>query len=79
MQINDLIISTQKELKATSIVVTHDIKSAMSVGDRLAFHHDGKIMFVAPKDEFIKIQDPLLHAFLENAVLKESVLNGKEA
>lgn len=77
MQINDLINSTKNELKATSIVVTHDIKSAMTVGDRLAFHNDGKIMFVAPKDEFLKIQDPMLHSFFENAVLKESSLSGK--
>ena len=72
MQINELIISIQKELKATSIVVTHDIKSAMTVGDRLAFHTDGKIKFIAPKEEFIKIQDSELHAFFENAILREN-------
>lgn len=70
MQINELIIQTQHELKATSIVVTHDIKSAITVGDRLAFHHDGKIAQIAPKDEFLKIDDPLLHSFFENAILK---------
>ena len=32
MQINDLINQTKKELKATSIVVTHDIRSALAVG-----------------------------------------------
>jgi len=68
-QINLLINATKKELNATSIVVTHDIRSAMEVGDRLAFHHDGKIIHVAPKYEFLKIDDPLLHAFFENAVL----------
>lgn len=76
MQINELILETQKELKATSIVVTHDIKSALTVGNRLAFHNEGKIMFVAPKEEFLKIQDPTLHAFFEDAVVKESTIHG---
>ena len=38
MQINELIVKTQEKLKATSIVVTHDIMSALFVGDRLDLH-----------------------------------------
>lgn len=75
MQINELIVKTQSELKGTSIIVTHDIRSAIEVGDRLAFHHDGKIIHVAPTAEFLKIDDPLLHAFFENAVLTPERLN----
>lgn len=74
MQINDLINATQKELHPTSIIVTHDIRSALEVGDRLAFHHDGKILHVAPKEEFMKIDDPLLHSFFENAILTQENL-----
>ncbi len=73
--INKLINETQKELKATSIVVTHDINSAIEVGDRLAFHYDGKIIHIAPKDEFFKIDDPLLHDFFENAILTKTKFN----
>lgn len=62
-QIDELIIKTQEELKATSIVVTHDIRSALYVGDRLALHHEGKISQIAPKDEFMQIDDPLVQAF----------------
>lgn len=74
MQINELINKTQNELKATSIVVTHDIKSAMEVGDRLAFHYDGKIQQIAPKQEFLNIQDPLLQAFFKNAILTKDTM-----
>lgn len=74
MQINELINQTQSELHPTSVVVTHDIRSAMEVGDRLAFHHEGKILHIAPKEEFMKIDDPLLHAFFENAILTEKHL-----
>ncbi len=77
MQISELILQTQEELKATSIVVTHDIRSALTVGQRLAFHHDGKIAFVAPKDEFVRLQDPLVHEFLQNAMITEQDLGHK--
>lgn len=69
MQINELINKTKRELKATSIVVTHDIRSAMEVGDRLAFHYDGKIAQIAPRDEFLHLQDPTLQRFFQNAIL----------
>lgn len=71
MQINDLILATQKKLQATSIVVTHDLKSALKVGDRLAFHDEGKIRQIAPKGEFLHIKDPLLQSFFENASISQ--------
>ena len=74
MQINELINKTKKELQTTSIVVTHDIRSAMEVGDRIAFHDDGKIVQIAPKNEFLKIEDPRLQAFFENAILTRKTL-----
>ncbi len=60
MQINELIVKTKEELKATSIVVTHDMFSALYVGDRLALIRDGKIAQIADPDTFIKIDDPLI-------------------
>lgn len=60
MQINELIVKTQEELKATSIVVTHDMFCALYVGDRLALIRDGKIAHIAEPDHFLKIDDPLI-------------------
>jgi len=60
MHINELIVKTQKELQATSIVVTHDIISALFVGDRLALHKDGQIAYVEKPEEFLKIDDPII-------------------
>ncbi len=60
MQINELIVKTKEELKATSIVVTHDMFSALYVGDRLALIRDGKIAHLAEPDPFLKIDDPLI-------------------
>lgn len=78
MQINELINKTKDELKATSVVVTHDIRSAMEIGDRIAFQCDGVIRQIAPKNEFLKIKDEKLDAFFENAILTESYLEDKK-
>ncbi|MBS0621626.1 MAG: ATP-binding cassette domain-containing protein [Verrucomicrobia bacterium] len=66
-QIDQLIIKTQTELQATSLVVTHDMKSALTVGDRLALHHEGQIVLIAKKEEFVKSDHPMVRSFLENA------------
>lgn len=61
-QINELIVQTQKELRGTSIVVTHDLASALFIADRLALHQEGQIAFIAKPDEFLKIDNPIINA-----------------
>jgi phospholipid/cholesterol/gamma-HCH transport system ATP-binding protein len=60
--INELIRSLQERLGITSIVVTHDIHSALSVGNRIAFLHDGVIRFHGTTAE---AREPLLRNFLQ--------------
>ncbi len=62
-QINQLIRKTQKELGATSIVVTHDIASAYTVADKLGLHKDGKILYVSEPEKFMQVDDDLIKAF----------------
>ena len=45
-KINELIIDLQSKLNVTSVVVTHDIQSAFSVGDRIAFLNHGVFEWV---------------------------------
>lgn len=68
-QINELIVKTQAELKGTSIVVTHDIHSALYMADRLALHRDGKIAHVGKPDDFMNIKDPIIE-FLKDVLNK---------
>jgi phospholipid/cholesterol/gamma-HCH transport system ATP-binding protein len=63
--INELIGVLQKRLGMTSIVVTHDIHSAFTVGDRIAFLHEGKIYFNGTVAEARSSQEPLLRNFLQ--------------
>lgn len=63
--INQLIRSLQKRLGVTSIVVTHDIHSAFTVGDRIAFLHEGRILFHGTTAEARTAPEPRLRNFLQ--------------
>ena len=70
MHINELIVKTQQELQATSIVVTHDMQSALFVGDRLALHQDGKVAHIGKPDEFLQIDNPTIR-FLQDMISQD--------
>ena len=62
--INHLIRRLQKRLGVTSIVVTHDMKSAFHVADRIAYLHEGRIYFKGTPDELKADPDPLIQDFI---------------
>jgi phospholipid/cholesterol/gamma-HCH transport system ATP-binding protein len=63
--INELIVDLQAKLNVTSVVVTHDIHSAFSVGDRIAFLHQGVFEWVGSMDEARDSDNPRLRDFLK--------------
>ncbi|MBU6383814.1 MAG: ATP-binding cassette domain-containing protein [Verrucomicrobia bacterium] len=69
-QINELIVTTQNELKGTSIVVTHDLHSALFMADRLALHQEGQIIHVSEPETFMNIDHPTINFLRENQQLK---------
>jgi phospholipid/cholesterol/gamma-HCH transport system ATP-binding protein len=73
-RVNHLIVGLQERLKITSIVVTHDMKSAFSISDRIAMVHSTRIIACDTVDEFRASTDPRIADFIEGrAPVKESV------
>ena len=62
---DELMIRTRQELGATSVVVTHDLRSAYAVGDRIAFLYEGRIRAAGPAEEIRETQDPIVRQFLD--------------
>ncbi|RJP28151.1 MAG: ABC transporter ATP-binding protein [Candidatus Omnitrophota bacterium] len=62
--INDLIRSLHDKLKVTSIVVTHDMKSAYKVADRIAMMYRGKIIAEGTSEEIQNAKHPVVHQFV---------------
>jgi phospholipid/cholesterol/gamma-HCH transport system ATP-binding protein len=61
---NDLMIRARRELGATSVVVTHDLSSAFTVADRIAFLHEGRIRQAGTAREIRESSDPLVREFI---------------
>ena len=73
-RVNHLIMGLQEQLHITSVVVTHDMKSAFTISDRIAMVHSGRIICEGTVDEFQASQDPRVSDFIEGrAPVKESV------
>jgi phospholipid/cholesterol/gamma-HCH transport system ATP-binding protein len=62
--INRLIRRLQERYSVTSIVVTHDMKSAFHVGDRIAYLHEGQIYFLGTPAQLQASTDPIIQDFL---------------
>jgi phospholipid/cholesterol/gamma-HCH transport system ATP-binding protein len=63
--IDDLVVHLADELGVTSVMVTHDVRGAFRVADRLALLTDGKIVAQGTKDEFHASKNPMVKTFLE--------------
>src|SRR4051812_44168647 len=62
--INHLIKRLQQRFGMTSIVVTHDMKSAFHIGHHIAYLHEGRVYFYGTREELQSTSDPLLQHFL---------------
>ena len=62
-KIDELIIETQRALKVTSIVVTHDMVSACRIADKIAMVYNGELIAVDTPERFKKIQDDRIKQF----------------
>jgi phospholipid/cholesterol/gamma-HCH transport system ATP-binding protein len=58
-------IMRTRDLGVTGLVVTHDMRSAFTVGDRVAMLHDGAIRQVGSVDQIQGSHDPVVRQFIE--------------
>ncbi len=63
--INDLILRMQKQINVTSIVVSHDMKSAYKISNRIAMLYKGTIIEIGTPDEIKHSKNPVVHQFVE--------------
>jgi phospholipid/cholesterol/gamma-HCH transport system ATP-binding protein len=63
--IDELMVRTRQELRVTGVVVTHDMRSAYTVGDRIAMLYAGRIRQVGTIEEIRNTDDPVVRNFIE--------------
>ena len=62
--ITRLILKLQRELGVTSVVVSHDIRSAFRMATKVALLHDHHIVFSGTPEEMSAAEDPYIRDFL---------------
>ncbi|PCJ20433.1 MAG: ABC transporter ATP-binding protein [Candidatus Cloacimonadota bacterium] len=67
--IDNLINKLKEKLNITSLVITHDLKSAFSIADRIGLHYNGKIQNICTADEFQKSTNSMVQQFLSGSTI----------
>lgn len=71
--INELILKLKEELDVTSVVVTHDMASAIKVADRILMLHDGKFIYEGTSKTIMDAEDPRVHCFVRGCASEEDL------
>jgi len=67
--INDLIIALRDRLKVTSVMVTHDMRSAYKVADRIAMLYNGAIIAIGTPEEIRNSPNPIVQQFIQGEAM----------
>ena len=62
--IDDLMIRT-RDLGATGLIVTHDLRTSFKCGDRIAMLYEGRLRAIGTGDELRRNTDPVVTGFIE--------------
>ncbi|MBR1980118.1 ABC transporter ATP-binding protein [Candidatus Proelusimicrobium excrementi] len=65
--ISELIVDLKHKLGVTSVVITHDMKSAFEISDTMAMLYEGKVKLAASAEEFRKTDNPYVKQFIEGS------------
>ncbi|MBA3855104.1 MAG: ABC transporter ATP-binding protein, partial [Gemmatimonas sp.] len=63
--IDALMLRMQKQLGVTGIVITHDMRSAYTVGTRIAMLYEGRVQQVGTVEQIQNTRDPIVRQFIE--------------
>ncbi len=67
--IDELIVSLRDKLGSTSVVVTHDMISALKIADRIGFIYKGKLLEVGTPQEILNSSNPFVREFIEKGLM----------
>ena len=71
--INQLIRKLQRELRVTSIVVTHDLEGAFRVADHIVMLYDGAVVMQGTPQQIKDAHDPTVRRFLDGEATAEEL------
>ena len=63
-RVNRLLLGLKETLEVTSVVVTHNLKAAFAISERIAFIHDGRVWATGSPQSFLESEDPVVREFI---------------
>jgi phospholipid/cholesterol/gamma-HCH transport system ATP-binding protein len=72
--IDALIDELRTRLQVTSVVVTHDMISALTIGSRIALLHLGDLIEISDPDSFVRSENAIVRSFLDSQHIDEDFL-----
>jgi phospholipid/cholesterol/gamma-HCH transport system ATP-binding protein len=70
--IDELILRGRDRYGATGIIVSHDVSSAVRVADRIALLYEGRIVVLAPPQDFLASDHPVVREFVKDGAPRPS-------
>jgi len=67
--IDHLIVSLREKLGSTSVVVTHDMISALNIADRIGFIYKGELLEVGTPEEILNSKNPFVQEFVKKGLM----------
>ena len=67
--IDELIVSLREKIGATSVVVTHDMVSALNIADRIGFIYKGELLEVGTPEQILNSTNPVVKNFIEKGFM----------
>ena len=75
-RIDKLIMRTNREQNATSVLVTHDLISAMDIATRIMMLHNGRIVEYAAPNDFVRSSVSVVQEFLDAQHISKEIDSG---
>ena len=66
-KVDEMILLAKRQFHITSAIISHDMASTRRLADRVAFLHDGKIIFTGTYDQFVDSHELPVRSFVEGA------------
>ena len=63
VELQHMFIDLRDKLGKTALLVTHDVREALLLGTRIGVLHDGRLVFIGGRSEFLKADQPEVRAF----------------
>ena len=77
--IDHLIVDLRDQLGVTSVVVTHDMISALMIASRIMMLHQGQMIEMSPPAEFLNSENPVIRGFLDAQYIDRDFLDRMES